>query len=183
MAIHHLALAPCGFFTNAPPAAVQFAASHMHLIHLKRREVLGDGKQPFNGLGVVLQGNLQAVDLTLDGREAALLTATLHETFGHANLLAAQPVLLTWVAVSPSTSVAVMDSQAAQELMTFPEMALGAARLLAQDVCSFLGWQKIQAVHPVSARVCAWIQHASAADSSLRIPTHAELAWRLNTTR
>lgn len=62
-------------------------------------------------------------------------------------------------------------------------MALGAARLLAQDVCSFLGWQKIQAVHPVSARVCAWIQHASAADSSLRIPTHAELAWRLNTTR
>ena len=90
MAIHHLALAPCGFFTNAPPAAVQFAASHMHLVHLKRREVLGDGKQPFNGLGVVLQGNLQAVDLTLDGREAALLTATLHETFGHANLLAAQ---------------------------------------------------------------------------------------------
>ena len=139
MAIHHLALAPCGFFTNAPPAAVQFAASHMHLIHLKRREVLGDGKQPFNGLGVVLQGNLQAVDLTLDGREAALLTATLHETFGHANLLAAQPVALTWVAASPSTSVAVMDSQAAQELMTFPEMALGAARLLAQDVHFWAG--------------------------------------------
>lgn len=183
MAIHHLALAPCGFFTNAPPAAVQFAASHMHLIHLKRREVLGDGKQPFNGLGVVLQGNLQAVDLTLDGREAALLTATLHETFGHANLLAAQPVLLTWVAVSPSTSVAVMDSQAAQELMTFPEMALGAARLLAQDVCSFLGWQKIQAVHPVSARVCAWLLRQSIKDRVLRLPTHAEMAWRLNTTR
>ena len=183
MAIHHLALAPCGFFTNAPPAAVQFAASHMHLIHLKRREVLGDGKQPFNGLGVVLQGNLQAVDLTLDGREAALLTATLHETFGHANLLAAQPVLLTWVAVSPSTSVAVMDSQAAQELMAFPEMALGAARLLAQDVCSFLGWQKIQAVHPVSARVCAWLLRQSIKDRVLRLPTHAEMAWRLNTTR
>ena len=183
MAIHHLALAPCGFFTNASPAAVQFAAAHMQLVHLKRREVLGDGKQPFQGLGVVLQGSLQALDLTLDGREAALLTATLHETFGHANLLAAQPVALTWVAASPSTSVAVMNSQAAQELMAFPEMALGAARLLAQEVCSFLGWQKIQAVHPVSARVCAWIEHQSAADSALRIPTHAELALRLNTTR
>ena len=183
MAIHHLALAPCGFFTNASPAAVQFAAAHMQLVHLKRREVLGDGKQPFQGLGVVLQGSLQALDLTLDGREAALLTATLHETFGHANLLAAQPVALTWVAASPSTSVAVMNSQAAQELMAFPEMALGAARLLAQEVCSFLGWQKIQAVHPVSARVCAWIEHQSAADYALRIPTHAELAWRLNTTR
>ena len=59
MAIHHLALAPCGFFTNASPAAVQFAAAHMQLVHLKRREVLGDGKQPFQGLGVVLQGSLQ----------------------------------------------------------------------------------------------------------------------------
>ena len=37
MAIHHLALAPCGFFTNASPAAVQFAAAHMQLVHLKRR--------------------------------------------------------------------------------------------------------------------------------------------------
>jgi len=183
VAIHHLALAPCGFFTNASPAAVQFAASHMRLVHLKRREVLGDGKQPFNGLGVVLHGSMQAVDLTLDGREAALLTATLHETFGHANLLAAKPVSLTWVAASPSTSVAVMNSQAAVELMTFPEIALGAARLLAQEVCSFIGWQKIQAVHPVSARVCAWIQHQSTADSAVRMPTHAELAWRLNTTR
>lgn len=183
MAIHPITLASCRFFTNASPAAVQFAAAHMQLLHLKRREVLGDGKQPFNGLGVVLQGSLQAVDLTLDGREAALLTTSLHETFGHANLLAIQPVALTWVAASPSTSVATMAAEAALELMSFPDMALGAARLLAQDVCSFLGWQKIQAVHPVSARVCAWLQYQSAAESALRLPTHAELAWRLNTTR
>lgn len=162
---------------------MQFAAVNMQLVHLKRREVLGDGKQPFDGLGVVLQGNLQSVDLTLDGREAALQTVTLHETFGHANLLAAQPVALTWVATSPSTSVAIMPRDAAQSLMAHPEMALCTARLLAQEVCSFLGWQKIQAVHPVSARVCAWMQRQSAAGSQLRIPTHAELAWRLNTTR
>ena len=183
MAVNLIALAPCGFFANASPAAVQFAAAHMQLVHLKRREVLGDGKSPFNGLGVVLQGSLQAVDLTLDGREAALLTVGLHETFGHANLLAAQPVALTWVATSPSTSVAIMPGDAAQSLMAYPEMALGTARLLAQDVCSFLGWQKIQAVHPVSARVCAWLQHQHATSPALRIPTHAELAWRLNTTR
>ncbi|MHB1114141.1 MAG: hypothetical protein ACYC03_13160, partial [Acidovorax defluvii] len=85
MAVNLIALASCGFFANASPAAVQFAAANMQLVHLKRREVLGDGKSPFNGLGVVLQGNLQAVDLTLDGREAALLTVGLHETFGHAN--------------------------------------------------------------------------------------------------
>ena len=183
MAVNLIALAPCGFFANASHGAVQFAAANMQLVHLKRREVLGDGRVPFKGLGVVLQGGLQAVDLTLDGREAALLTVSQHETFGHANLLAAQPVALTWVATIQGTAVAIMPGDAAQSLMAYPEMALETARLLAQDVCSFLGWQKIQAVHPVSARVCAWLLHQSGAAAALRIPTHAELAWRLNTTR
>ena len=144
---------------------------------------MGDGTQPFNGLGVVLQGSLQALDLTLDGREAALMTVPLYETFGHANLLAARPVALTWVASSVSTTVAVMPSERAQELMQFPEVALGVARLLAQEVCELLGWQKIQSVHPVSARVCAWLQLQAKPGLALRLPTHAEIAWRLNTTR
>lgn len=183
MAVSLLALAPCGFFTHVSAAAVQFAAAHMHMVHLKRREVMGDGTQPFNGLGVVLQGSMQALDLTLDGREAALLTVLLHESFGHANLLAPQPVALNWVSTSASTTVAVLPNGPARELMNFPEVSLGAARLLAQEVCDFLGWQKIQSVHPVSARVCAWLQHHGKERRQLRLPTHAELAWRLNTTR
>jgi CRP-like cAMP-binding protein len=155
----------------------------MQLVYLKRREVMGDGMQPFKGLGVVLQGGLQALDLTLDGREAALMTVPLYETFGHANLLAARPVALNWVASSASTTVAVMPSESAQELMQFPEVALGAARRLAQEVCELLDSQKIQSVHPVSARVCAWLQQQARQGLELRLPTHAELAWRLNTTR
>jgi CRP-like cAMP-binding protein len=155
----------------------------MQLVYLKRREVMGDGAQPFDGLGVVLQGNLQALDLTLDGREAALMTVPQYESFGHANLLAATPVALTWVASSGSTTVAVMPSAQAQELMQFPEVALGVARRLAQEVCDLLGWQKIQSVHPVSARVCAWLQLQASPGLAVRLPTHAEIAWRLNTTR
>lgn len=183
MAISVLALAPCGFFTHTTPAARQFAAAHMRLVYLKRREVMGDGAQPFDGLGVVLQGSLQALDLTLDGREAALMTVLQYESFGHANLLAGRPVALTWVASGGSTTVAVMSSERAQELMQFPEVALEMARLLAQEVCDLLGWQKIQSVHPVSARVCAWLQLQTKPGLASRLPTHAEIAWRLNTTR
>ena len=34
-----------------------------------------------------------------------------------------------------------------------------------------------------TARVCAWLLRASGTDGALQLPTHAELAWRLNTTR
>ena len=178
-----MTLTPCAFFSHASPAALQFAASRMALLHMRRREVLRPLDRPFHGLGVVLQGNLQALDLTLDGREAALMTVPLYETFGHANLLATRPAALTWVASTASTTVAVMPSEPAQELMQFPEMALGAARRLAQEVCELLDSQKIQSVHPVSARVCAWLQQQARQGLELRLPTHAELAWRLNTTR
>ena len=39
-------------------------------------------------------------------------------------------------------------------------------------------------VHPVSARVCAWLlwKH-DGTTGMVEVPTHAELAWQLNTTR
>lgn len=183
MAVSPLTLAPCPFFASASPAALQFAAAHMDVRHLRRREVLGDAAAPFAGLGVVLQGTVQAVDLTLDGKEVALMSVGPHEIFGHAGLLAQQPLALMWVAAGPSTSVAVMPRAQALQLTQFPELVLQVARLASQQVCDLLGWQKIQAIHPVGARVCAWLLHQGARSPELRLPTHAEMAWRLNTTR
>lgn len=177
-----MALTPCAFFQTASAPALQFAAAHMNLLHMRRREVLSQGAKPFDGLGVVLQGNLQAVDLTLDGKEVGLMSAGLHEPFGHYVLLADQPMDLTWVATSAAT-VAVMERDKALQLLTFPEMMAMLARLNGQQVCNLLSWQKIQAIHPVSARVCAWMLHHGRHRTTLQLPTHAEMAWRLNTTR
>lgn len=177
-----MALTPCAFFQTASAPALQFAAAHMNLLHMRRREVLSQGAKPFDGLGVVLQGNLQAVDLTLDGKEVGLMSAGLHEPFGHYVLLADQPMDLTWVATSAAT-VAVMERDKALQLLTFPEMMAMLARLNGQQVCNLLSWQKIQAIHPVSARVCAWMLHHGRQRTPLQLPTHAEMAWRLNTTR
>lgn len=182
MPVLDLTLRACHLFHNAPESVLLEAAQEMDIVNLKRREVLMRGSRPFGGLGVVLQGRMQAMDRTLDGREVALQTIDERETFGHAGLLARRPVQLTWVAATTS-SVAVMSAEAARRLLEGTTLGLVAARDLADQVNDQLGWQKLLAVTPISARVCAWACWASAGRSTLDIPKHAELAWRLNTTR
>lgn len=182
MPVSALALRNCPLFAHAPEPIVEQASKQMQIMHLKRREVLLVSGRPFRGLGVVLQGKIQAVDHTIDGREASLATIESDGAFGQANLIAARPIDLTWVAVSPTT-LAIMAPPSAMAMLNDSEMSLRFAKDLAQQVCDFLGWQKILSVHPVSARVCAWLTWSAMDDSVLSIPTHAELAWRLNTTR
>lgn len=182
MPVSALALRNCPLFAQAPESIVEQASQQMQIMHLKRREVLLISGRPFRGLGVVLQGKIQAVDHTIDGREASLATIESDGVFGQANLIAARPIDLTWVAVSPST-LAIMPPPSAMAMLTDADMSLRFAKDLAQQVCEFLSWQKILSVHPVSARVCAWLAWSAIDRSALTIPTHAELAWRLNTTR
>jgi CRP-like cAMP-binding protein len=182
MPVLDMALRACSIFATLPDPVVQQAARDMDIVNLRRREVLMRGGRSFNGLGVVLQGRLQAMDRTLDGREVALQTIEEQEAFGQAGLLARRPVALTWVAATPC-AVAVMSASQAQVLMETTGLGLMAARDLADQVNDQLGWQKLLAVTPISARVCAWACWASAGRTSLEIPKHAELAWRLNTTR
>ena len=182
MPVSGLALKQCALFSNAPEALVQRAAQLMEIVQLKRREVLLTDDMPFTGLGLVLQGRLQAIDYTIDGREVALSTIEVGEMFGQASLLAMRPQELTWVAPS-LTTLAVMAQADALTLLEDPLMSLRMARDLAQQVCDSIGWQKIQSVHPISARVCYWLLWHFGNGNMASFPTHAELAWRLNTTR
>lgn len=182
MPISGLALRSCSLFAKAPAALIERAAQQMDIVHLKRREVLLSGGGPFRGLAVVLQGRMQAIDHTIDGREVALSSVDPGGVFGHANLIAPRPFELTWMATNPS-AVAVMAPAAAMGLFEDPHMSFHLAADMAQQVCDFLGWQKVLSVHPVSARVCAWLLWHTAGPSGLSRYTHAELAWRLNTTR
>ena len=182
MPVLDLALRGCRLFATAPEPVVAQAARDMDIVNLKRREVLVRGGRPFTGLGVVLQGRLQAMDRTLDGREVALQTIEEREAFGQAGLLARRPAALTWVAAAPS-SVAVMSGDQARHLLETTALGLFVARDLADQVNDQLAWQKLLAVTPISARVCAWACWAAAGRRTLDIPKHAELAWRLNTTR
>lgn len=183
MPVSALVLKTSPFFAEAPQAALAFAAERMQLQTLRRREVLPPDGGAFDGLGLVVHGSVQAVDLTIDGREAALVSAAPGEVLGLAQLLAERALPLSWVASQGPATVAVLARPAALALLQMPEMGLRAARWLAQQLSDMAAWQKFLGLHPVGARVCASLLHVMQADGSLRLPTHAELGWRLNTTR
>ena len=63
MPVLDLALRGCKLFALAPEEVLAEAARAMDIVNLKRREVLMRGGRPFKGLGVVLQGRLQALNL------------------------------------------------------------------------------------------------------------------------
>jgi CRP-like cAMP-binding protein len=178
-------LTQCPMFAGLPAELTRFCAEQARLVSFRRRESLANGDSgTFDGLGVVLAGSIQAVDLTGDGREVALVTALPYEAFGLAELLAARAQPLNWLSVSSSTVVALMERHAALEALRHPELALRAAASLAQRVCDAQHLHKVLTVHPVSARVSAWLlmQHDTQT-GQVEVPTHAELAWLLNTTR
>lgn len=182
MPVSELVLRGCSLFAGAPDDLVKQASEDMEIIHLKRREVLQPGGRRFKGLGLVVQGRIQSIEQTLDGREVALQTADIGESFGQVALLASLPIDMVWVATAPST-VAVLQHDKALALFESAPMGMLAARGLADQVSEFLGWQKVIAVTPISSRVCAWICWAAGAQNRLAVPKQAELAWRLNTTR
>jgi CRP-like cAMP-binding protein len=178
-----LVLQASPFFAETPENVLSFAASHMELWSLRRREVLPPNGGPFAGFALVVQGTVQAVERTLDGREAPLVSASAGDVLGLAQLLADRPLLMHWVAVQGPATVAVLPRPRALEWLQMPTVALRAARWLAQQVNDMAAWQKFLAIHPVSARVCASLLHLMEPGGRLRLPTHAELGWRLNTTR
>ena len=89
---------------------------------------------------------------------------------------------MTWVATNPST-LAVLSPESAMALLGDPQISRRVAGEMADQLCEFISWQKIVSVHPVSARVCAWLLWQTTGSPSVTVMTHAELAWRLNTTR
>lgn len=183
MPVSMAVLVQCPLFAELPTLQLGAVAERMQIISLRRREVLG-GPAGFNGLGVVLSGTLQSVEETTDGREVVLATVEPNQPFGLAELLAQPLALPTWVAAGPSTAVGALDRFSALEVLRRPESAWALARTLAQRVCEMQGMQKILSIHSVPARLAAWLHWQSGGrEGEIRLPTHAELAWQLNTTR
>ena len=170
------ALAQCTLFSGVSSQLVQQVADSMRLLSLRRREVLADAAACLPGLGVVLSGALQAVDETADGREVALETVGVNQAFGVAELIAARALPVTWMAATTGTTVGLLPREQAMALLHEPEVALRAAQSLAQRVCDTRSLQKVLTVHPVSARVCAWLSWQRSPEQngvqvSLRLPS------------
>ncbi len=176
-------LVQCPLFADVPAVSLGTVAERMRLVSLRRREVLS-GTSGFQGLGVVLSGVMQSVEEASDGREVVLATAEVNEPFGLAELLAAGAAAPVWMAGSSGTAVGVLERPDALELLRRPELAWPVAQTLARRLCDMQSMQRVLSIHSVPARLAAWLHwRCGGQDGELKLPTHAELAWQLNTTR
>lgn len=183
MPVSQAVLVQCTLFAALAPVPLGLIAERMQMVSLRRREVLG-GASGFSGLGVVLSGSIQAVEETSDGREVVLATAGVNHPFGVAELLADKRMSATLIAASNGTTVGTLDRETALEQLRKPELSWNVARMLAQRLCDHQAMQKILSVHSVPARLAAWLAwQCDGQAKRLTLPTHAELAWQLNTTR
>ena len=140
------------------------------------------------GLGFLIEGRLQTVDFTLDGREVGIDFVDERDFFGELAVIDHQPAPEYVIAVAPSR-VAMLDRERARELMfSTPETSASVALRLAQRMRRSARQRAVLALPSSFQRVCAQLllmtQQPSGGPVTIQLaPTHQEIAIMVNTSR
>lgn len=155
---------------------------------VERREVVIKRGDKDAGLGFLIEGRLQAVDFTLDGREVGIDFVEERDFFGELAVIDGQPAPEYVIAVAPSR-VAMLDREHARELMfSVPNASESVALRLAGRIRRSARQRALLALPSSFQRVCAQLTLLSQQDGTGRVviqlpPTHQEIAIMVNTSR
>lgn len=155
---------------------------------VQRREVVVKLGDAGGGLGLLIEGRLQTVSFTLDGKEVGTDFVDAGDFFGELSVIDGQPAPEYVIAVAPSR-VAMLDRDRARELMfSTPAGAAAVAARLAERLRRSATHKAVLALPSSFQRVCAQLAAlARPADGGgLRVhvaPTHQEIAIMVNTSR
>ena len=154
---------------------------------VERREVVIKRGEIGAGLGFLIEGRLQAVNFTLDGKEVGTDFIENGDFFGELSVIDGRPAPEYVIAVAPSR-VAVLDRERARELMfSTPAGAEAVATRLAERMRRAASHRAMLALPSSFQRVCAQLAlMAQQRDGFVVIampPTHQEIAIMVNTSR
>ena len=175
-------------FDSLPAARLAELSQSMTERRVERREVVIKRGETNGGLGFLIEGRLQTVDFTLDGKEVGIDFVENGDFFGELSIIDDQVAPEYVIAVLPSR-VAMLDRERARELMfATPQAAEAVARRLAQRMRRAARQRSILALPSSFQRVCAQLGLLSASrDDGQRVielpPTHQEIAIMVNTSR
>ncbi len=153
-----------------------------------RREVVIKKGEPGNVLGFLLEGRLQGVDFTVDGREVGLYFVDPHDYFGELSVIDGLPRPEFVIAVGRSRVASVPREEARGLLFSTPVIAQTLTLRLAQRVRMVSAHRTLLGLPNPAQRVCAqlFLMSVKAGDGKAVIPhapTHQELAIMINTSR
>lgn len=175
-------------FESLPAAKLAELSQVMNERRVERREVVVKRGDADAGLGFLIEGRLQAVDFTLDGREVGIDFVEERDFFGELAVIDGQPAPEYVIAVAPSR-VVMLDRDRARELMfSTPKTSESVAARLAERMRRSARQRAVLALPSSFQRVCAQLALLTQRDGSGRVvivlpPTHQEIAIMVNTSR
>lgn len=175
------------------PAAelAELAAAAMERKMARREVLLQKGEQP-QFLPILLDGRLQGIDFTLDGREVGLYFVGVGEFCGELSLIDRLPMAETVIALAPSRLLLLPREQARAMMFSAPGAAEKLALRLAGRLRAVASQRLLLALSNPMQRLCAQLlqmarETESRIESSVLVipsaPTHQEIAIMINMSR
>lgn len=168
--------------------ALEPLSAQMTLRQFARRAMVMSKDSPTPELGFLVDGRLQGVDFTVDGRSVGLYFVDPNDYFGELSVVDGHAPSEHVVAAAKST-VAFLEAQKARNLiMNHPELARTVMTRLAQRVRSVMAQRTLLSLPTPFQRLCALLlQLPFQQTGGIRVveqaPTHQELAIMINASR
>lgn len=175
-------------FDQLPTEKLAQVATLMNERRVERREVIIKRGESDSGLGFLIEGRLQAVNFTLDGKEVGADFIGDGDFFGELSVIDGRPAPEYIIAVAPSR-VAFLDRDHARELMfSTPRGAEAVATRLAERMRRAASHRAMLALPSSFQRVCAQLALLAQQGPGGHVvismpPTHQEIAIMVNTSR
>jgi CRP-like cAMP-binding protein len=153
-----------------------------------RREVVIKKGEPGSVLGFLIEGRLQGVDFTVDGREVGLYFVDPNDYFGELSAIDGLPRPEFVIAVGRSRVATLPRDEARALLVSTPAIAQRVTMRLAQRLRLVSAQRTLLSLPNPAQRVCAqlmqlWVKVADGRVVITHAPTHQEIAIMINTSR
>jgi CRP-like cAMP-binding protein len=173
---------------DLPPPLAERLAGLMTERAFARREIVFNKEEPGQSLCFLLEGRLQGVDFTLDGREVGLYFVEPGSYFGEMSVIDGQPRPDYVIAVARSR-VALLPAEEARKLITqLPGIAEAVLLRLTHRLRAVSAQRTLLGMPNPAQRVCAQLmllveKRADGKVSIANAPTHQEIAIMINASR
>jgi len=188
MSLSPLLLRPFELFRSLGDEEFDALSHHASLCEKARREIIFQKNHEVSSLGLLLEGRLQGVDMTLDGREAGLYFVDEGDFFGDLAIVDGLPSPEFIVALSPVRIIFIPAPQIRALLAASAEVARFVNLRLAKRLREALAQRALLSLPNPLHRVCTQLTRMILVTSSGQhivphAPTHQELAIMINATR
>jgi CRP-like cAMP-binding protein len=186
MPIATLILKQFDLFTQLPEDTLELVSNQAQLVEVPKRKVVMEKNMHTHSLGLLLEGRLQGIDVTLDGREAGLYFVDPYDFFGELSVVDQLPAPEFIIALTTSRFIMIPAATIQRLVNESANVSNIINKRLAQRLRESMSQRTLLTMPSPMQRVCAQLIQLTLKSSNATIafaPTHQEIAIMINTTR